>query len=105
MRCSPPFTIPQNPPTKEAYRRLAGEVEKHFNSQVLDVSFPRCVDKEHGGFAPHFLEDWSKGDANDKTLVFQSRMTWVCARWRCATRSERRNTWATLATAWIYWRM
>ena len=27
----------------------------------------------------HFLEDWSPGDQNDKTIVFQSRMTWVCA--------------------------
>ncbi len=36
------------------------------------------------------LEDWSKGDANDKTLVFQSRMTWVCA--QVAMRYPERKT-------------
>jgi mannobiose 2-epimerase len=69
----------QNRPTAKTYRRLADEVEKHFRSEVLARWFPRCVDKNHGGFAPHFLEDWSKGSENDKTIVFQARTTWVCA--------------------------
>jgi mannobiose 2-epimerase len=37
------------------------------------------VDRERGGFRHHFLEDWSSGDDRQKTLVFQSRMTWVAA--------------------------
>jgi mannobiose 2-epimerase len=69
----------QNPPTRETYRRLADEIEKHFTQGVLKNWFPRCVDREHGGFNPHFLEDWSPGTQNDKTLVFQSRQTWVAA--------------------------
>jgi cellobiose epimerase len=68
-----------NPPAAETYRRLADEVEKHWRGNVLPAWFPRCIDQKHGGFAPHFLEDWSKGTQNDKTIVFQSRMTWVCA--------------------------
>ncbi len=69
----------QNPPAPETYRRLADEVEKQWLGNVLPAWFPRCVDQKHGGFAPHFLEDWSAGTQNDKTIVFQSRMTWVCA--------------------------
>ncbi len=66
-------------PTADTYRRLAEEVEEHWKKEVLGVWFPRCIDKNHGGFFPHFLEDWSKGTQNDKTIVFQARMTWVCA--------------------------
>jgi cellobiose epimerase len=80
----------RNSLTAESYRRLGDEVEKHFNSKVLAIWFPRCIDKKHGGFTPHFLEDWSKGGQNDKTLVFQSRMTWVCA--QVAIRYPERKT-------------
>lgn len=67
-------------PTPETCRRLADEIERHWKQDLLPRWFPRCVDNQHGGFSPHWREDWSKGDQNDKTLVFQSRMTWVCAR-------------------------
>lgn len=66
-------------PGPETYRRLADEIERHWKHDLLPKWFPRCVDQEHGGFFPHFREDWSPGDQNDKTLVFQSRMTWVAA--------------------------
>lgn len=69
----------ENRPVPETYRRLAAEVETHWTGEVLPAWFPRCVDEKHGGFSPHFLEDWSPGNQNQKTLVFQSRMTWVCA--------------------------
>jgi mannobiose 2-epimerase len=69
----------RNAPSPETYRRLAEEVETHWRGNVLPAWFPRCIDRKHGGFAPHFREDWSAGTENDKTLVFQSRMTWVCA--------------------------
>jgi mannobiose 2-epimerase len=66
-------------PNAATYRRLAEEIDKHWRQDLLPQWFPRCVDKQYGGFFPHFREDWSKGDQNDKTLVFQSRMTWVAA--------------------------
>jgi mannobiose 2-epimerase len=69
----------RNSPAPETYRRLAEEVETHWRGKVLPAWFPHCIDRKHGGFAPHFNEDWSAGAENDKTLVFQSRMTWVCA--------------------------
>lgn len=69
----------ENPPGPATYRRLADELERHWKGSLLPCWFPRCVDRTHGGFFPHFLEDWSRGPRNDKTLVFQSRMTWVAA--------------------------
>ena len=74
-----PYDPQQNPPRAETYRRLAAEVEQHLKQGVLDKWFPRCVDKEHGGFRPNFREDWSPGKNNDKFLVFQARQTWVAA--------------------------
>jgi mannobiose 2-epimerase len=66
-------------PIAATYRRLAGQIERHWKTEMLAKWFPRCVDLEHGGFRPNFREDWSPGDQNDKTIVFQARMTWVCA--------------------------
>ncbi len=66
-------------PSPEAYRRLANQIERHWRNEVLAVWFPRTVDTRNGGFHSHFLEDWSRGEKNDKTIVYQSRMTWVAA--------------------------
>ena len=72
-------TTPAEPPTRETYLRLAATVEQHLRVGVLAKWFPACVDRQAGGFLPHFREDWSPGDQNDKCLVFQSRMTWTSA--------------------------
>jgi hypothetical protein len=37
-------------PTRETYLKLAGEVDNALLKDVLDVWFPRAVDKEKGGF-------------------------------------------------------
>jgi len=63
----------------ESYLRLAEQIEAHLRQQVLEKWFPRCVDRQNGGFLPNFREDWSPGTDNDKTIVFQSRQTWVAA--------------------------
>lgn len=65
--------------TAEQYAQLAEEIEGHFLKEVLPFWFPRCLDQEYGGFRPHFRSDGSLGPLNDKTIVFQSRMTWVAA--------------------------
>jgi mannobiose 2-epimerase len=72
----------RSPPTAGA---LAEKVEKHMRTAVLGMWFPRGVDREQGGFLPDFNADWTPGQPQDKTIVFQSRMTWVAARvalWR-----------------------
>lgn len=62
-----------------SYLRLAGQMEHHFREGVLRFWFPRCIDRERGGFHPSFSNDGSPGSDDDRMIVFQSRMTWVAA--------------------------
>lgn len=66
-------------PTPIDYKRLAEEIETHFKNDILPFWFPRCLDHDHGGFRSQFLHDGTQGKGNEKTIVFQSRMTWVAA--------------------------
>ncbi len=66
-------------PQQSDYVRLAEQIESHFLGQVLPFWFPRCIDEQHGGFHPHFRSDGNPGPRNEKTIVFQARMTWVAA--------------------------
>src|SRR5437762_3470717 len=52
------------PPTPDGYARLASEIDTHFNSGVLKIWFPRCVDNINGGFTPGFNEDWTPSGGN-----------------------------------------
>lgn len=77
-----PAPVKAAPPAKtpaQLYQPLADQIESHWRKDLLPLWFPRCVDRKVGGFFPHFREDWSAGDQNDKTIVFQSRMTWVAS--------------------------
>jgi mannobiose 2-epimerase len=64
-------------PAREEYRKLADEVHRHFDANVLHVWFPRCVDEEHGGFRSNFSREWVADKKQDRFLVFQARMTWL----------------------------
>jgi mannobiose 2-epimerase len=66
-------------PTRETYLKLAGEVDNALLKDVLDVWFPRAVDKEKGGFHSHFSRDWQWAPNDGKFSVFQGRMTWVAS--------------------------
>lgn len=82
-----PANYPAGP---TSYLRLAGQMEKHFREGVLAFWFPRCVDRERGGFHPSFLNDGTRGTDDDRMIVFQSRMTWVAAQvvMRCPDLAE-----------------
>jgi len=41
---------PASPPTAETRRKLAAELDGYLFEHVLKPRFPRCVDREHGGF-------------------------------------------------------
>jgi mannobiose 2-epimerase len=66
-------------PTPETYLKLAGQVEDALYADVLNVWFPRSVDKEHGGFHSHFARNWEPLPSDGKFSVFQGRMTWVAS--------------------------
>lgn len=61
------------------YARLATEVETNLQRHVLSMWFPRAVDRERGGFHQSFGEDWSRVEGDTKSIVYQSRLTWLTA--------------------------
>lgn len=59
--------------------QLATEVERVLVEHDLRPWFPRCVDKERGGFHEVFDEKWNRVATDARSLIFQSRMVWTCA--------------------------
>jgi len=66
-------------PTRDAYLKLAAEVEAVLRRDVLDAWFPRCLDTVNGGFRSDFARDWTPTKSGGKFSVFQGRMTWIAA--------------------------
>ncbi len=57
---------------------LAAEVEDNLQRQVLQQWFPRAVDPA-GGFHQNYAEDWSCLPGGERSVVYQSRLTWLAA--------------------------
>ena len=70
---------PSTPPTKEAYLRIANEVEANLQKEILDKWFPVAVDEQGGGFHENYALDWAKMAGDNKSIVYQSRLTWTSA--------------------------
>ena len=82
---------PPAPATAEARRALAAELDAYLWKHVLTPRFPRCVDKEHGGFHVGYARDWSPIEDRSRFVVYQARVTWTAAavaRLRPEARSE-----------------
>jgi mannobiose 2-epimerase len=56
------------------------EIESALKQSNLEVWFPRTVDNEQGGFLCDFDREWRPAGKQPKTIVFQSRMTWLASR-------------------------
>lgn len=66
-------------PKQEDYTRLAGEVEKALQRDIINAWFPHCIDKETGGFHANWSRDWKKQPSSGKMIVHQARQTWISA--------------------------
>jgi len=66
-------------PSRADYRRLADEVEANLKTDVIAKWFPASVDTARGGFHQNYREDWTRDPKGDRSLVYQSRLTWVAA--------------------------
>lgn len=66
-------------PTAADYERLADELDAYLWKHVLEPRFPRCVDKERGGFHAHYARDWSPRPDPDRFIVYQTRIVWTAA--------------------------
>src|SRR5688572_32340163 len=58
---------------------LRDEIEQTLRKGILEVWFPRSLDREHGGFLCDFDYQWKPAGRQPKTLVFQSRLTWLAS--------------------------
>jgi mannobiose 2-epimerase len=67
------------PPTKENYLRIANEAEANLQKEILDKFFPVTVDEQGGGFHENYALDWKPMPGNNKSIVYQSRLTWTSA--------------------------
>lgn len=62
-----------------AARLDAGRMRRALQEQALDAWFPRCLDREHGGFLCDFDARWRPCGENVKMLEFQARQARVAA--------------------------
>lgn len=66
-------------PDSATYLRLADQVEASLRRDDLDKFFPAAVDRVSGGFDENFGEDWSRRSSPIRSIVYQSRLTWLAA--------------------------
>ena len=74
-----PDPIAYQPAGKAAYQSFAAASENMLQRDILDLWYPRSIDRVHGGFNADFARDWSALPSHGKFSVFEGRMTWVAA--------------------------
>jgi cellobiose epimerase len=57
----------------------AAEFEAALRHHVIDVWFPRSLDRDYGGFLCDFDYRWMLNGTNEKLVEFQARHTWFAA--------------------------
>jgi mannobiose 2-epimerase len=70
---------PATPPATEARPAVAAELDAYLWTHVLKPRFPRCVDKEHGGFHVNYARDWSPLADPSRFVVYEARVVWTAA--------------------------
>jgi mannobiose 2-epimerase len=66
-------------PVKETYLRIANEVEANLQKEILEKFFPVTVDEQGGGFYENYSLNWTRAAGSNKSIVYQSRLTWTSA--------------------------
>ena len=65
--------------TEAERRELADAIEQNLVEHVLVPWFPRALEKERGGYHQNYGDSWNELPDLSRTIVYQSRMTWVAA--------------------------
>ena len=55
------------------------DIEEAMWRHAVDAWFPRCIDRQYGGFICDFDRQWRPGGNQVKSLEFQARQTWFAA--------------------------
>ena len=75
----PDAVKPYFPPTRIEYNAVAVQTQDNLQTQVLAKWFPAAVNREQGGFDQNFSYDWTKLPGTERSIVYQSRLTWTAA--------------------------
>lgn len=60
--------------------KIAAEMEKSIQTELLNKWYPQSVDKEYGGFLSSFTFDFKPTGPQDKMIVTQARHVWSNAK-------------------------
>ncbi len=67
------------PPTAIEYNAIAKQTQDNLQTQILAKWFPAAVNLQQGGFDQNFAYDWTKLPGTERSIVYQSRLTWTAA--------------------------
>ena len=70
---------PATRPTKEVYLRIATETEANLRQDILEKFFPGAADETGGGFHENYSLKWTRNPGANRSIVYQSRLTWTSA--------------------------
>jgi cellobiose epimerase len=70
--------IPPPPPGEPS--RIGTDMDRSIQQDLLNVWYPRSIDKEYGGFLSTFTFDFKPAPQQDKMIVTQARHTWTNAK-------------------------
>lgn len=66
--------------TRNALQALAPAIEANLQKAIIDFWFPRCIDREHGGYLVEFDAAGRPSGPGAKMIVTQARTLWVTSR-------------------------
>jgi len=76
------------PPSSAVYRNLAKEIHSSLEHDIHSPWYPRALSAA-GGFHQDYRNDWSASSSEDRSIVYQSRLSWVAAETSMRFPSER----------------
>ena len=65
--------------TEAERREMADAIEQNLVEHVLVPWFPRALEKKGGGYHQNYGESWNELPDLSRSVVYQSRLTWVAA--------------------------
>lgn len=78
MLCLVPPVFAQTLADEKA--RIAAQMEKSIQTEMLNKWYPQAVDTEFGGYLSSFTYDFKPTGPQDKMIVTQARHTWTTAK-------------------------
>jgi mannobiose 2-epimerase len=65
--------------TEAERREMADAIEQNLVEHVLVPWFPRALEEKRGGYHQNYGESWNELPDLSRSVVYQSRLTWVAA--------------------------